>query len=87
MWNWGFSQAIYNEVKAKANNISNIQNYVQRVFQVSAIFRQVFGAAAMGTTVRVVCMWQYSTWDAMQQALLWAQQKFGNPVDYYIWGK
>jgi hypothetical protein len=41
VWNFGFSQYIYNEVRAKANNVTVIQNYVSRVFQISKIFRSV----------------------------------------------
>jgi hypothetical protein len=86
VWNWGFSQSIYNEVKAKANNITNLQNYVQRVFQISKIFRKVFGDAAMGTTVRMLCMWQYGTWNDVFAALLWGQSTFGGNVKDYVWG-
>jgi len=84
VWNWGFSQSIYNEVIAKQEGVSVLQRYVERTFQISELFRAVFGND-MGTRVRFVCMWQYGNWQDMQAALLWGQQKFGKPVNYYIW--
>lgn len=34
-------KATYNEVKAKQNNVTTIQNYVLRLFQISNLFRAV----------------------------------------------
>jgi hypothetical protein len=40
----------------------------------------------MGTTVRILCMWQYGTYQDMLTTLLWAQGAFGGNVNNYIWG-
>jgi hypothetical protein len=41
----------------------------------------------MGTTVRIVCMWQYGNYMNMLDTLLWAQTNFSAPVKQFIWGK
>ncbi len=86
VWNWSFSQSIYNQNIAKQEGISNEQRYVEREFQISDLFRTVYGDSAMGTTIRPVALWQYNTELDMQGALQWAQSKFGNPASHYVWG-
>ena len=86
VWNWSFSQATYNQNIANQEGISTIQRYVERSFQISDLFRNVYGASAMGTTIRPVALWQYNTELDMQSTLSWAQNKFGNPPGHYLYG-
>jgi fibronectin type 3 domain-containing protein len=86
VWNFSFSQAIYNEVKANADNISLLQEYVKRTFQIADLFRNVYGPDSIGTTVRPVALWQYNNDMSMQDTLSWAQTQFGNPPNHYLYG-
>lgn len=86
VWNWGFSQSIYNQVIAQQEGISNEQRYVERTIQISNLFSAVYGAAAINRTIRPVALWQYNTELDMQSALSWAQSKFGNPPNHYLYG-
>ncbi|MGD0579250.1 MAG: hypothetical protein ABSC08_10015, partial [Bryobacteraceae bacterium] len=74
IWNNGFDTYHWNDIQATAAGISDIQQYVKRSIQIAKLFQNVYGSAAMKTTVRPVVLWQYHTEMAMFSALAWAEQ-------------
>jgi fibronectin type 3 domain-containing protein len=73
VWNNGFDSYYWNDIQATAAGISDIQQYVLRSIQIARLFQNVYGAAAMKTTVRPVVLWQYHTELSMFDALAWAE--------------
>ncbi len=110
VWNFGFPQYTWNSVAAKnevAQGSSPLNNdgttdpgtwsfrrYGERIYQISGLFKQVFGAAAINTTIRPVFLWQYDTeyqpsnggpgfWGpSVESVLRWMNKSFGSPKSY-----
>jgi fibronectin type 3 domain-containing protein len=93
VWNWGFSQATYNSIKAAQEGLSDtpdsskeLKRYVKRTFEISNLFRQIYGDAAINTVVRPIAVWQYNHPIDMQRTLEWAQERFRAPANHFIYG-
>ena len=101
VWNFGFLQYTYNkmaaqaEVNAGGSNLNNDGNsdpevwarrrYIKQTINISNIFKSVYGAAAINTTIRPVNAWWEIQPGQFQEQLAWAQANYGNP-NQYIWG-
>ncbi|MEI6603333.1 MAG: hypothetical protein WCL54_07580, partial [Clostridia bacterium] len=88
VWNWQFSQAQNNLARASADpdaNGSYSKMYAKRTYQISQLFKQVYGAPAMNTTVRVTLAWQFG-WSPPDyypnEMLTFLNTKYGAPSAY-----
>jgi hypothetical protein len=98
VWNWGFQQTgwNYNQAVAEVNagnsplNFDGETNFgflawrrvAKRTKEVSDIFRQVWGDAAMNTRVRVVLAGQSANPETFRQGLHFLKGVYGNPSNY-----
>jgi len=88
VWNWGFPQSLWNLAAANAAGLSYITQYAKRTVEISNLFKNVWGASAINTRVRVVLCWQIGWWppDGQQtEQLNYINANYG-PPNNYIWG-
>jgi hypothetical protein len=72
----------YNAAQASANGISFDQNYARRCVELSNLFKEIFGAAAINTRVRVICAGQSGYFDRSRQHLTYINSAFGPPKNF-----
>ncbi|MBN2005220.1 MAG: fibronectin type III domain-containing protein [Anaerolineae bacterium] len=98
VWNEGFSQHAYNQAAAEAEiaagnsplnndrttlaNIWGQRRYVRRLMEISNIFRDVFGGAAINTRIRVVHSWRIGEPVSYRSQLQWLNDTYGPPNCY-----
>ncbi len=58
VWNWSFSQSVYNNEWAQANGLNYIKQYARRTAQISNIWKNVWDAPSINDRVRVILCWQ-----------------------------
>jgi fibronectin type 3 domain-containing protein len=77
VWNFSYPEYVWNsatatnKVKAGGSDLNNdgstdsatwaARNYAERTYEASNIFKNVYGASAINTTIRPVLDWQYDT--------------------------
>lgn len=101
VWNWQFDQATYNLNQAQADvesgnsaldddgtddeNHLHWRRIAQRTAQISQIFGEVYGDAAINTQIRPVLAGQVGwspSWVPLKQQLDWLERNYGTPSDY-----
>jgi len=98
VWNAGFSQNAYNQAAAEAevaagnstlNNdktttgeVWGQRRYIRRLMEISNIFRDVFGAAAINDRIRVIHSWRSGEAIAYRAQLQWLDDVYGPPNRY-----
>ncbi|MGE5557231.1 MAG: hypothetical protein ACM3WV_01325, partial [Bacillota bacterium] len=82
VWNWGFQQSVWNNQKAQSLGLDYINAYARRTAQISNLFRDVFGASAINSRIRVVNCWQVG-WNPpdgqYNQQMQYINNNFGAP--------
>ena len=96
VWNYGFSQATYNQNQAVQDASlawDGVTDQYQlatrrvgkRIVQISNLFKNVWGAAAINTTIRPVLAWQFGNDWGFQQQLDTINHLYGTP-NQFIYG-
>lgn len=98
VWNWGFPQTNYNQMAAedevsKGSNLNNDgstdryewgrRRYSKRSVEISNFFKNVFGAGAINTRVRVVNAWQMGGYGSVDSVMTWVNNTYGSPKNYF----
>ena len=100
VWNFGFPQYIYNklaaieEVKAGGSTLNNDgatdqevwahRRHAKRLIEIGNIFKSVYGAAAINTTIRpVYASWTISPDAHYSDVLNWVQKTYGSPSRFF----
>jgi len=99
VWNFGFPQYIYNKLAAQdevasGSTLNNDHStdpevwahrrHAKRLLEISTIFKSVYGAAALNTTIRpVYASWLISPGPHYADVLKWVSTTYGPPKNYY----
>ena len=100
VWNFGFPQYIYNKLAAQAevgrggsplNNDGSAdpevwahRRHAKRLVEISTIFKSVYGAAAINTTIRpVYASWLISPGPHYSDVLKWVSTTYGPPKKFF----
>jgi hypothetical protein len=83
VWNGLFWQAAYNSQMGAAQGLGNIAHYAKRTVEISNIFKNVWGASAINTRVRVMNCWYGEA--AFQQQMDYINSHYG-PPSQFIYG-
>jgi len=98
VWNWAFLQSTYNlmaaqaEVAADSSSVLGdsstdietlrMRRFAKMTHDISEIFKSVYGAEAINTTIKPVLTWQFVNPAQFNQQLSWLKTTYGDPNQY-----